>query len=163
VIRVLHPPGLRLGKETHAMSTVRQILDLKGTEVYTITPDDMVLNAIQDMARRDIGALVVVDENGEPVGLFTERQYARNVILKGRSSPTTPVRDAMRSRFVYVNPERTVEECMALMTEHKIRHLTVIEDGRLVGIVSIGDLVKSIIADQEFTITQLSNYIGGTR
>jgi CBS domain-containing protein len=145
------------------MSTVRQILNFKGNDVYTTRPNDMVLNAIQDMARHDIGALVVVDDDGKPVGMFTERQYARNVILKGRSSPTTPVRDAMRSKFVYVNPERTVQECMALMTEHKVRHLPVIEDERLIGIVSIGDLVKNIIADQEFTIDQLSNYISGTR
>jgi CBS domain-containing protein len=138
------------------------ILEAKGHEVWKIAPDDMVVDAIREMARRDVGALVVFDESG-PIGIFTERHYARNVFLKGRSSPKTPVREAMRSGFVYVTPERTVEECMALMTEHKIRHLPVIEGGNIAGIISMGDLARSIIADQEFTIDQLSNYIAGSR
>lgn len=144
------------------MPTVRQVLDSKGREIWTIGRDEMVLDAIREMAQRDIGALVVVDENG-PIGMFTERHYAREVFLKGRSSPITPVREAMRSGFVYVSPERTVEECMALMTEHKVRHLPVMEDGMLVGIISMGDLAKSIISDREFVIDQLTNYIAGSR
>ncbi|HEX9805630.1 MAG TPA: CBS domain-containing protein [Alteraurantiacibacter sp.] len=144
------------------MKTVRDILDSKGREVWTIEPGEMVLAALREMARRDVGALVVADEGG-PVGIFTERHYARNVFLKGRASPTTPVREAMRTGFVYVGPERTIEECMALMTEHKIRHLPVMENDNLAGLVSQGDLVRSIIADREFTIDQLTNYIAGTR
>jgi len=112
------------------------------------------------MADNDVGSLVVL-EDGRLVGIFTERHYARNVILKGRSSPNTPVRDVMESRVVCIGPDRTVEECMALMTEDRIRHLPVIEGERLVGIISIGDLVKSIIADQKFHIEQLENLIRG--
>ena len=144
------------------MSTVRQILDSKGHQVWTIAQDAMVLEAISEMAHRDVGALVVVDASG-PVGIFTERHYARDVFLKGRSSPETPVRDTMRAGFVYISPERTVEECMAVMTEHKVRHLPVMDDDKLVGIISMGDLAKSIIADREFTIEQLTNYITGSR
>ena len=142
------------------MNTALDILSSKGSEVWTIGPDEMVLAALQEMARRDIGALLVM-ENGKPIGLFTERHYARNVFLKGRSSPTTSVRDAMRGGFVYVSPKHTVDECMALMTEHKVRHLPVMDEGGLVGMLSIGDLVKSTIADREFMIEQLSRYIAG--
>lgn len=144
------------------MLTVRQILDSKGRDVYTIRPDAMVVVALKEMASRNVGALVVVDEKG-PIGIFTERHYARNVFLKGRASPTTPVRDAMRMGFIYTSPELTVEDCMSLMTGHRVRHLPVMDDGTLVGIVSMGDLAKSIIADREFTIEQLTNYIAGTR
>lgn len=144
------------------MTTVSELLKSKGSKVWTIGPDDMVLDAIQEMARRDIGALVVV-EGGDPIGIFTERHYARHVFLEGRSSPTTPVRDAMRTGFLYVSPEMTIEECMALMTEHKVRHLPVMDGDSLVGIVSMGDLTKSTIADREFMVEQLSNYISGSR
>jgi CBS domain-containing protein len=149
-------------KGMHGVSTVRQILDAKGREVCTISDDEMVLGAIRQMADRDIGALVVVDGDDNPIGIFTERHYARNVFLKGRSSPTTPVRDAIRTGFYWVAPERTVEECMALMTEYKVRHLPVMKNGEVIGIVSMGDLAKSIIADREFTIEQLTNYISGS-
>lgn len=142
------------------MKTALDILSTKGSKVWTIGPDEMVLAALQDMARHDVGALVVV-ENDLPIGFFTERHYARNVFLKGRSSPTTKVRDAMRPGFVHVKPSQTIEECMALMTEHKIRHLLVMDKGELIGLLSIGDLVKSTIADREFTIEQLSRYIAG--
>ena len=144
------------------MTIVRHILDQKGQLVWTIRPDDTVFAAIEEMARKDVGALLVV-ENGDPIGIFTERHYARNVFLKGRSSPTTVVKDVMRTGFLYVTPERTVEECMAIMTVERVRHLPVMDDGNLVGLISIGDLVKSIIEDREFVIDQLTNYITGTR
>jgi CBS domain-containing protein len=143
------------------MTIVRHILDKKGQFVWTIRPDDTVFAAIEEMARKDVGALVVV-ENGDPIGIFTERHYARNVFLKGRSSPTTVVKDVMRTGFLYVTPDRTVEECMAIMTVERVRHLPVMDDGNLAGLISIGDLVKSIIEDREFVIDQLTNYITGT-
>jgi CBS domain-containing protein len=144
------------------MTVVRHILDKKGDVVWTIRPDDTVSAAIEEMARKDVGALVVVD-SGNPVGIFTERHYARNVFLKGRSSPTTDVKDVMRTGFAYVTPNRTVEECMAIMTAKRVRHLPVMDDGNLVGLISIGDLVKSIIEDRELVIDQLTNYITGIR
>ena len=144
------------------MTIVRHILDKKGQLVWTIRPDDTVSAAIAEMARKDVGALVVVD-NGDPIGIFTERHYARNVFLKGRSSPTTVVKDVMRTGFAYVTPDRTVEECMAIMTAERVRHLPVMDDGNLIGLVSVGDLVKSIIEDREFVIDQLTNYITRTR
>jgi CBS domain-containing protein len=107
-----------------------------------------------------VGALVVIEDR-KPVGIFTERHYARNVFLKGRRSPTTSIRDIMNTRIVCATPEQTIEECMAVMTDKRIRHLPVLDHGKLVGIVSIGDLVKSKIADQEFTIEQLVHYIHG--
>jgi CBS domain-containing protein len=144
------------------MTIVQHILDKKGQLVWTIRPDDTVFAAIEEMARKDVGALVVVD-NGDPIGIFTERHYARNVFLKGRSSPTTVVKDVMRTGFAYVTPDRTVEECMAIMTAERVRHLPVMDDGNLIGLVSVGDLVKSIIEDREFVIDQLTSYITRTR
>src|SRR4051794_17743016 len=144
------------------MTIVQHILDRKGQLVWTIGPDDTVFAAIEEMARKDVGALVVIDK-GDPIGIFTERHYARNVFLKGRSSPTTVVKDVMRTGFAYVTPDRTVEECMATMTVERVRHLPVMEDGNLVGLISIGDLVKSIIEDREFVIDQLTSYITGTK
>jgi len=141
---------------------VQHILDRKGQLVWTIGPDDTVFAAIEEMARKDVGALVVIDQ-GDPIGIFTERHYARNVFLKGRSSPTTVVKDVMRTGFAYVTPDRTVEECMATMTVERVRHLPVMDDGNLVGLISIGDLVKSIIEDREFVIDQLTSYITGTK
>jgi CBS domain-containing protein len=140
------------------MATVRQVLRGKGNQVWTIQPSDSVLAAIQIMAERDIGALVVIDGN-HPIGLLSERDYARNVYLKGRSSPATTVREIMSFPIVSVDPDETVEACMELMTERRIRHLPVIEYGRLVGLVSIGDLVKSIITEQEQVIEQLQLFI----
>jgi CBS domain-containing protein len=142
------------------METVRQLLNSKGNEVWTIQPDETVLDAIQKMADKDVGSLVVV-EDGKPVGIFTERHYARKVFLKGRHSPTTAIREIMSSQIICVSPEQTIEACMAVMTDKRIRHLPVLDQGNLVGIVSIGDLVKSRLADQEFTIEQLVHYIHG--
>jgi CBS domain-containing protein len=142
------------------MDTVRDLLNSKGDEVWTIQPDETVLDAIQKMADQNVGSLVVI-ENGKPVGIFTERHYAREVFLKGRHSPTTPIREIMNTRAIHVSLEQTIEECMAVMTNEAIRHLPVLDHGKLVGIVSIGDLVKSRIADQEFEIEQLTQYIHG--
>ncbi len=142
------------------MPTVRQLLKDKGPDVWSVAPDDSVYNAIQEMAKRGIGALVVA-ENGKPVGMFTERDYARDVILKGKSSPRTAIREVMTKRVICVGPEKTTEECMAIMTEKHLRHLPVLENEQLIGMISIGDLVKSIIDDQKFTIEQLESYIRG--
>ena len=142
------------------MTKVRQLLDEKGRDVWSVGPDTSVFDAISEMARRDVGALIV-SKGGNPVGIFTERHYARNVFLKGRASPDTPVGEVMTSRIICVRPENTVEECMAVMTKERVRHLPVLSEERLVGIVSIGDLVKSVIADQKFAIEQLEQFIRG--
>ncbi|MDH3662108.1 MAG: CBS domain-containing protein [Alphaproteobacteria bacterium] len=142
------------------MTTVRQLLDDKGHDVWSIHPDSSVFDAIQLMASKDVGALVVVEDD-RPVGIFTERHYARNVILKGKSSPKTRTRDIMTTDVICARLEQTVEQCMAVMTDKRVRHLPVLDQKRLVGIVSIGDLVKSIIADQNFAIEQLEHYILG--
>ncbi len=142
------------------MRTVQQLLDEKGHDIQSIHPDDSVFDAIQKLATANIGSLIVVEDD-RPVGIFTERDYARNVILKGKSSPTTKVRDIMTTRVIFVQPEQTVEECMAIMTDKHIRHLPVLRDEQLIGMISIGDLVKSIIADQKYTIEQLEQFIHG--
>ena len=142
------------------MATVRQILDAKGHDVATIGANDTVYDAIKKMADNNIGSLVVMD--GEKiVGIITERHYARNVFLKGKASPNTLVKDIMSTRVVCASPDQSVDECMAVMTDKAVRHLPVLENKRLVGLVSIGDLVKSIIGDQKFIIEQLERYIGG--
>jgi CBS domain-containing protein len=143
------------------MTTIKQVLDGKGHDVLTVQPGDTVLHALEQMASKNVGAVIVV-ENDLPVGIFTERDYARSVILKGRSSSTTPVRDIMIADVIFVQPEQTVDECMAIMTDKRFRHLPVLQDGKLVGIVSIGDLDKTIIDQQKFTIEQLQGYIGGS-
>ena len=142
------------------MRTVQQLLDEKSGEIYSIHPDDSVFDAVKKLATANIGSLIVIEDD-KPVGIFTERDYARNVILKGKSSPTTPIRDIMTIRVIFVNPEQTVEECMAIMTDKHIRHLPVLRDEKVIGMISIGDLVKSIIADQKFTIEQLEQFIQG--
>ena len=142
------------------MTTVQQVLEAKGPEVCRCGPHDTVLDAIKLMADRNIGSVMVMDDD-RLLGMFTERHYSRNVFLKGRSSPNTPIREVMATEVVAVGPERTVEECMALMTEKRVRHLPVMRGERLIGVISIGDLVKSIIADQQFTIEQLERFIHG--
>ncbi len=140
------------------MIIVRQLLNQKGRAVCSIHPDATVFDAVAKMAEHDIGSLVVMD--GEKlVGIITERHYARNIVLKGKTSPATPVRDIMERRVVCARPEQTVEQCMALMSDKRVRHLPVLEGKKLIGIVSIGDLVKSIIGDQKFIIEQLEHYI----
>ena len=142
------------------MKTVRQLLEAKGSTVHSVSPDERVIDALRLMAERGIGAVLVV-EGQRVVGIMSERDYARKVILKGKSSQETPVREIMTERVVYARPEQTVPECMALMTNKRIRHLPVLEGDRLVGVLSIGDLVKETISEQEFIIRQLENYIHG--
>ncbi len=144
------------------MATIRQLLNRKGHEVLSVRADETVYDAIKKMADRNVGSLVVM-EGDTLVGIVTERHYARNVFLKGRASPTTPVRDIMEANVVFVRPDQSVEEGMAIMTEEAVRHLPVLEEGKLVGIVSIGDLVKDTISDQTFVIEQLVQFIHGTR
>ena len=140
------------------MKTVAEVLSGKDPELHTIGPDASVLDALRAMAEHGVGALPVVDD-GRLVGLISEREYAREVILLDRSSRTTPVRDIMMKRVPCVEPGRTVEECMALMTDKRVRHLPVLVGEELVGLVSIGDLVKAIIDEQQFIIEQLELYI----
>lgn len=140
------------------MKLVRHILDSKGDEIWHITPKDSVLDAIKLMAEKKIGALLVM-ENENLSGIVSERDYARKVILQGKSSKETPVRDIMTAEVTFTNPLETVEKCMALMTEKRMRHLPVVEDGKVIGVISIGDLVKAIIAEQQFHIDQLESYI----
>ena len=143
------------------MSTVDLILAAKGDEVYTASADSTVLEALQAMAERDVGALIVLDK-GRIVGMFSERDYARKVILQGLSSPRTKVRQVMTEGVYYTEPSQSVEECMAVMTEKHVRHLPVLNaDGGLAGVVSMGDLVRAMIADKEFLIDQLEKYIVG--
>ena len=141
------------------MKTVEQILDAKGSDVWSITPDASVLEAIKLMAEKEVGALLVMTGK-KPVGIVSERDYARKVILKGRSQET-PIQDIMTTHVVYVSPDQSIEECMALMTEKRIRHLPVMDGGRLRGMLSIGDLVKTVIAEQKLVIKELERYISG--
>lgn len=140
------------------MKTIRQLLEAKGNRIYTVGPEARVFDALKLMAEREVGALLVT-ENGKLVGVISERDYARKVILHGKSSHDIPVREIMTSRVITVHPGQTVEECMALMTEKRVRHLPVLESERLIGVLSIGDLVKEVIAEQEATIKQLESYI----
>ena len=144
------------------MSTVRNILQKKGNAVYTISPDSYVYDALEELEENNLGSLVVV-ENGKLIGVFTERDYARKVILKGRSSKETVVRDIMSSRPVFVNPDNTLDECMQLMTDKFIRHLPVLENDELVGVISIGDIVKYTIYEKDFIIGNLEHYITGIK
>ncbi|MGZ8433713.1 MAG: CBS domain-containing protein [Candidatus Binatia bacterium] len=142
------------------MQTIRDILRVKGTAVWCIEPDATVFDALQRMAEKEVGALVVT-EGAQVVGLISEREYARKVVLEGRTSPTTLVKEIMITPVMYIHLDQAIEECMSLMTEKRTRHLPVIEDGKLVGLISIGDIVKSIIADQRFLIEQLVRYVSG--
>jgi CBS domain-containing protein len=140
------------------MKTVRQLLDDKGRDVWSVTVDTPVIETIKILAEKEIGALAVKD--GEKlVGIVSERDYARKVILKGRSSQKTLTREIMTTKVIYAHLDMTVEECMALMSGKSIRHLPVLDDGELIGMVSIRDLLRAIIADQQFTIEQLERYI----
>lgn len=139
---------------------IRNILNKKGSQVFDINPDNTVFEAIEKMAEKNIGALVVV-EDGELAGIITERDYRNKVILKGRTSKTTKVREIMSSDPITVEPSDSVETCMALMTDRKFRHLPVLEEGKLCGVISIGDLVKSVISKQEVEIHNLRDYISG--
>lgn len=142
------------------MTTARQVLQAKGRHVVSVGSDSTVYNAIKKMSDNDIGSVAIVD-SGQLVGIFTERHYARRVFLKGRASPETPIAEVMAKEPICVMPEQTVDECMAVMTENRIRHLPVIDNDRMIGIISIGDLVKSKISDQQFIISNLEHYIRG--
>jgi CBS domain-containing protein len=145
------------------MTTVGGILKSKSDPtIHTTTSDTLVFDAVRRMAEKNIGSLVVMDGD-RVVGLVTERDYARKIVLMARKSRETAVRDIMTSAVIYVRPDQTNEECMALMTEKRLRHLPVMHEGRLIGIVSIGDLVKDIISEQKFIIEQLEHYIAGNR
>lgn len=140
------------------MTTVRQLLAEKGHNVFTVGPNESVFDAIHKMAKENIGSLVVC-EGLKPIGIITERHYARNVFLKGRASPSTLVRDIMETQVLYARPDQTADECMAVMSDKRVRHLPVMDQGKIIGIISIGDLVKNVIDDQKFTIEQLTHYI----
>jgi CBS domain-containing protein len=144
------------------MKTVRQILDKKGWVAYTVTPESTVFDALRLMAEKNIGAVVVVKKENV-VGILSERDYARKVVLQGKTSRDTPVSEIMTEKVLYVLPKHTTDECMALMTDKRIRHLPVLEEGKLVGVVSIGDIVNSIIEEDKYIIGQLENYITGGR
>lgn len=143
------------------MKTVLDILKSKGNAVWSISPDAPVLDALRLMAEKEVGALPVI-ENEELKGIISERDYARKVVLQGKFSKDTPVKEIMSSAVIYVKPSRTVEECMALMTGKRVRHLPVYEDEHLLGIISIGDVVKAAIEEREFVIDQLMHYIKDT-
>lgn len=142
-------------------TTVSQSLQAKGHDVWSVTPDTSVYNALKLMADKNVGALVVFKAD-QLVGMFSERDYARKVILKGKSSRYLPVREIMTSIVASVIPEHSIEDCMELMTDKRVRHLPVLEDDRVVGVISIGDVVKSLISEQEFIIKQLEQYITGS-
>jgi CBS domain-containing protein len=142
------------------MQTVQQVLQAKGRDVWTIGPETSVYDALALMADKEIGALVVTD-GSKVLGLLSERDYARNVALLGRKSKETPVREIMATRVACVGPDQTVQDCMSIMTEMRVRHLPVMEGETLVGLVSIGDLVKAIIEEQEVLIEHLVRYING--
>jgi signal-transduction protein with cAMP-binding, CBS, and nucleotidyltransferase domain len=144
------------------MRTVNDLLRTKGHTIWSIAPEATVYTALELMAQKDVGALLVLD-NGNLIGILSERDYARKIVLKGKTSRDTLVREIMTEHVVYVRPSQTVEECMALMTSKRVRHLPVMEDRQLIGVISIGDVVKAIISEQEFLIEQLENYITGKR
>lgn len=142
------------------MKTASDIIAYKGRTVWSVAPDDTVLHALGVMAKHEIGAVVVLD-GGKLAGILTERDYARKVVLAGRSSRDSAIREVMTQEVICVRPERTVEECLTLMTERRVRHLPVLDGNQVAGLVSIGDLVRATIAEQEYVIEQLQHYIAG--
>lgn len=144
------------------MRKVRDILREKGTAIHSISPDATVYDALRAMAEKNVGALMVFDED-TLVGMISERDYARKIVLKSKLSRDTPIKEIMSANVVTVTPDKDIEECMGLMTERRFRHLPVIEDARVVGLISIGDIVKGIIDHKEYIIGQLEDYIKGRR
>jgi CBS domain-containing protein len=136
----------------------------KGNEVWSLAPDATVLQALELMAEKRIGAVVIIDtsEPGCPIGILSERDYARKIVLREKDSRTTPVSDIMTPDPICISPDQTAQDCMTLMTERRIRHLPILEENRLAGLISIGDVVKSVISDHEFAIEQLESYITGS-
>ena len=143
-----------MSAKSNTSTAIRQLLDEKGSDVWAIDPNDSVFNAVTEMSIKDVGGLLVLEDD-KIVGIITERDYTRNVILKGKTSPETPVRDIMSGNVICATPEQSIFECLEIMTEKRIRHLPVVNNDRLVGMVSIGDLVKRIISDQKTTIEEL--------
>ncbi|HEY4644427.1 MAG TPA: CBS domain-containing protein [Bacteroidota bacterium] len=144
------------------MTIVREILETKGKDIWSISPSATVFEALKLMAEKNVGALVVSDKE-KVAGIISERDYARKIILHGKSSKEALVKDIMSSNVVFVRPDQSVEECMVLMSDKRIRHLPVLENERLIGVISIGDVVKAIIAQHKYHIEQLENYIKGGR
>jgi CBS domain-containing protein len=143
------------------MKTIHELLEIKGRDVWSIGPDALVYDAIALMAEKHVGALMVLEDEAL-IGVISERDYARKVILQGKSSKQVKVREIMASPVIYTRPEERVDECMAVITNKRIRHLPVLAEGKLIGVISIGDLVKAIISEQEFIIEQLEHYISGS-
>ena len=139
---------------------VKDLIEVKNKGVWVIEPTASVYDAIAQMADKQIGALLVT-EKSKVIGIITERDYARKVVLRGKSSKDTSVSEIMTERVIFVQPEQAIEECMAIMTENRVRHLPVLENGKLIGMVSIGDIVKAVISEKDLLIDQLSNYISG--
>ena len=137
---------------------VKTILDTKGHEFWSVGPQTSVYDAVRLMAEKEVGSVLVL-ENGKVQGIVTERDYARKVVLEGKTSPDTPVAEFMTTQVLCTRPEQTIEEAMALMTDKRVRHLPVLADGQITGVVSIGDLVKAVISEQQFLIQQLESYI----
>jgi len=144
------------------MTTVKSILQSKGSDIWSIAPDTLVFDALKVLAEKNIGALLVI-ENDQLVGILSERDYARKVALKGENSHNIAVRNIMTSEPVSVTPDQNIENCMAIMSDKHIRHLPVLENNKLIGMISIGDVVKAVISQHEDTIKQLENYITGKR
>ena len=144
------------------MTTVRNILQSKGPGIWSVEPETPVMAALKMMDEKNIGALVVT-QRGSVLGILSERDYARKLVLKGRSSTDSTVHDLMTSSVITVTPEQTMDQCMDLMTSKRIRHLPVVENDKLIGLISIGDVVKAVISEKEFLIKQLENYISGAR
>jgi CBS domain-containing protein len=142
------------------MGKVRDILKMKGSAVFTVSPDVTVYQGIELMCEKNIGGLLITD-NGQPVGIFTERDYARKVVLKGKASKTTLLGEIMTSKLITVSSDHTVEACMEVMTDKKIRHLPVVDNGQITGLISIGDVVRFVINEQKDIIDQLEHYITG--
>jgi len=142
------------------MATVNQILKTKDTAIIYVSPDNMVIDALRIMADKNIGAIVVM-ENGKLKGIFSERDYARKIVLKAKASGNTPIRDIMTTYLYTVTPDTTIDECMEIMSDRNIRHLPVVENDELMGLISIGDLVRFIIEEQKLTIKTLEGYISG--
>ena len=143
------------------MTTIAQLLNAKGNQIWSVEPKATIFEALEIMSEKEIGALLVM-EDGKLTGIFSERDYARKVILKGKSSKETPVGELMTRKVFYIDSQKTINDCMAMMTAKRIRHVPVIEDNQVVGIVTIGDVVNQIISEQEVTINHLENYITGS-
>ncbi|NHZ71975.1 MAG: CBS domain-containing protein [Aquificales bacterium] len=146
------------------MTSINQLLQNKGSQVWSVSPDNTVLEALKTMAEKNIGAVVVLESDGTMCGIFSERDYARRVVLDGRSSENTLIRDVMTGEVYYAHAQDSVDRCMALMSEKRFRHVPVLDDNKqLIGIISIGDIVKTVMAEQQVLIDHLEDFITGTR